>query len=107
MSHVDDIKVIKMNVKRIQILHAYVADAINSSEIFYTLITKIKYTAVHAHKMSLEWNVTFCFCVISSRIRNTHAMCYTEGTSMLVQLGPEHEINLRSAPYELVPGSFV
>ena len=85
MLHVNDIKVIKMNVKRIQILHAYVADAINSSE-----ITKIKYTAVHAHKMSLEWNVTFCFCVISSQIRNTHAMCYTEGTSMLVQLGTEH-----------------
>ena len=26
---------------------------------------------------------------------------------MLVQLGPEHEINLRGAPYELVPGYFV
>ena len=26
---------------------------------------------------------------------------------MLVQLGPEHEINLRSAPYELAPGHFV
>ena len=26
---------------------------------------------------------------------------------MLVQLRPEHEINLRSAPYELVPGYFI
>ena len=26
---------------------------------------------------------------------------------MLVQLGPEHEINLRSAPYELALGYFV
>ena len=26
---------------------------------------------------------------------------------MLVQLGPEHEINLRSVPYELVPGYFI
>ena len=26
---------------------------------------------------------------------------------MLVHLGPEHEINLRGAPYELVPGYFV
>ena len=26
---------------------------------------------------------------------------------MLVQLGPEHEINLRGAPYELIPGYFV
>ena len=26
---------------------------------------------------------------------------------MLVQLGPKYEINLRGAPYELVPGHFV
>ena len=26
---------------------------------------------------------------------------------MLVQLGPEHEINLHGAPYELVPGYYV
>ena len=26
---------------------------------------------------------------------------------MLVQLGPEHEINLHCAPYELVPGYYV
>ena len=34
-------------------------------------------------------------------------MCDTEGTSMLVQLGAEHEINLCGAPYELVPEYFV
>ena len=34
-------------------------------------------------------------------------MCDMEGTSMLVQLGPEHEINMRGAPYELVPEYFV
>ena len=34
-------------------------------------------------------------------------MCDTEGTSMLVQLGPKHEFNLCGAPYELVPGYFV
>ena len=38
---------------------------------------------------------------------DTQAACNTEGTSMLVQLGPKHEINLRSAPYELVPEYFV
>ena len=26
---------------------------------------------------------------------------------MLVQLGPEHEINLHGTPYELIPGYFV
>ena len=33
----------------------------------------------------------------------TQAACDTEGTSMFVQLGPEHEINLPGGPYELVP----
>ena len=37
----------------------------------------------------------------------TQAAFDTEGTSMLVQLGPEHEINLRGAPYELVPEYFI
>ena len=38
---------------------------------------------------------------------DTQAACDMEGTSMLVQLGPEHEINLRCAPYELVPEYFI
>ena len=38
---------------------------------------------------------------------DTQAACDTEGNSILVQLGPEHEINLRGAPYELVPEYFV
>ena len=38
---------------------------------------------------------------------DTQAACDTEGTSMLVQLGPEHKINLRGAPYELVAEYFV
>ena len=46
-------------------------------------------------------------CHISSRIKHTQAACDTEGTSMLVQLGPVHEINLGGAPYELAPGYFV
>ena len=59
------------------------------------------------HCRALEWTVTFCFCVISSRIGKTQAKCDMEGTSIFVQLGPKHEINLAGAPYELVPGSFV
>ena len=38
---------------------------------------------------------------------DTQAACDTEGTSMHAQLGSEHEINLRDAPYELVPEYFV
>ena len=37
----------------------------------------------------------------------TQAVCDTEGTSMLVQLRPEHGINLRGAPYDLVAKYFV
>ena len=59
-------------------LHAYVFD---SSEIFCTVITKIKL--------------------------DTQAACNTEGTSMLVQLEPGNEINLGAAPNELVPWYFV
>ena len=69
-------------------LHAHVA---NISEIFCTVITK----------------VTFCFSVIYLLELDTQAACDTKGTYVLVQLGPEHEINLRGAPYELVPGYFV
>ena len=39
--------------------------------------------------------------------RNTQADATRKGTPMLVQLTPEHEINLRCAPYELVPGFLV
>ena len=38
---------------------------------------------------------------------DTRAACDMKDTSMLVQIGPEHEINLRGAPYELVPEYFV
>ena len=78
-SHVlDDIKICFLKVRRADSnLHAYVADA---SEIFCTVITKFKYTAVQAWKID-------CF--------------------ILFTIEPEHEINLRGAPYELVPGYFV
>ena len=69
-------------------LHALVA---NAWEIFCTVITK----------------VTFCFCDIYLLELDTQAACDTKGTSVLVQLVPEHEINLGGAPYELVPGYFV
>ena len=74
----DDIKICFLKVRRADSnLHAYVADA---SEIFCTVITKFKYTAVQAWKID-------CF--------------------ILFTIEPEHEINLRGAPYELVPGYFV
>ena len=78
-SHVlDDIKICFLKVRRADSnLHAYVADA---SEIFCTVITKFIYTAVQAWKID-------CF--------------------ILFTIEPEHEINLRGAPYELVPGYFV
>ena len=72
-----DIKICFLKVRRADAnLHAYVADA---SEIFCTVITKFRYTAVQG-----KLTVLFCF-----------------------QSKPEHEINLRGAPYELVPGYFV
>ena len=81
MSHVlDDIKICFLKVRRADSnLHTYVADA---SEIFCTVITKFKYsyTAVQAWKID-------CF--------------------ILFTIEPEHEINLRGAPYELVPGYFI
>ena len=49
------------------------------SPIFCTVISKFKYTAVQA------WNIDF----------------------ILFTIEPEHEINLRGAPYELVPRYFV
>ena len=73
-----------MNVERMQIYTPM-------SLIFCTVITK----------------VTFCFRVIYLLELDTRAACNREGTSVLVQLGPELEINLRGAPYELVPGYFV
>ena len=74
----DDIKICFLKVRRADSnLHAYVADA---SEIFCTVITKFKYTAVQAWKID-------CF--------------------ILFTIGPEHEINLPGAPYELVPRYFV
>ena len=78
-SHVlDDLKICFLKVRRADSnLHAYVADA---SEIFCTVITKFKYTAVQ------DWKID-CF--------------------ILFTIEPEHEINLRGAPYELVPGYFV
>ena len=76
-----------MNIEGKQI-YTPIADA---SEIFCTVITK----------------VTSCFRVIYLLELDTQAACDTEGTSVLVQLRPEHEINLRGAPYELVPGYFV
>ena len=78
-SHVlDDIKICFLKVRRADSnLHAYVADAL---EIFCTVITKFKYTVVQAWKID-------CF--------------------ILFTIEPEHEINLRGAPYELVPGYFV
>ena len=78
-SHVlDDIKICFLKVRRADSnLHAYVADA---SEICCTVITKFKYTAVQVWKID-------CF--------------------ILFTVEPEHEINLRRAPYELVPGYFV
>ena len=45
--------------------------------------------------------------ILFPRHLDTQAACDREGTSVLVQLGPEHEINLRGAPYELTPGYFV
>ena len=79
-SHVlDDIKILfsESTSSGFKFKHAYVADA---SEIFCTDITKFKYTAVQAWKID-------CF--------------------ILFTIEPEHEINLRGTPYELVPGYFV
>ena len=58
-------------------IHAYVADA---SEIFCTVITKLKTLPCKLKKID-------CF--------------------ILFPIEPEHEINLRGAPYELVPGYYV
>ena len=38
-----------------------------------------------------------CYFLFLYQIWNTQAACDTEGTSILVQLGPEHEIHLCSA----------
>ena len=69
-----NIKICFLKVRRADAdLHAYVA---NASEIFCTVITKIKCTAVQAQ-------------------------------FILFPIEPEHEINLRGVPSELVPGYFV
>ena len=53
-------------------------------------ITELHFTSVSY----LEANIrTYSFA---------QAACDTEGTSILVQVGPEHKLNLRGAPYELV-----
>ena len=72
-SHVlDDIKICFLKVRRADAnLHAYVADA---SEIFCTVITKVNTLPCKLRKIE-------CF--------------------ILFPIEPEHEINLRGAPYEL------
>ena len=82
-------------------LHAYDA---NASRYSVRLFQK-------SNTLPCVLKIIDCFilfaCHISSRIGHAQTACNMEGTSMHVQLGPEHEINLRGAPYKLVPGYFV
>ena len=66
-----------------------------------------KKNQIHCHVRRIMGCFILFPCHISSRIGHTQVACDTEGTSMLVQLRPVHEINLRGAPYELVPRYFV
>ena len=112
MSHVNYIKICllktlgAMNVEQMQIYTPMSLMRSNHRRYSERSLQKSN-TLLCRSEVSLEWTVTFCLCVISYQIGNTQAACQTEGTSMLVHLGPDHEINLRGAPYELVPVSFV
>ena len=67
-----------------------------------------RYYVRSLQKSNVSNNVCYIlFRVIYLLESDTQVACDTEGTSMLVQLGPDHEIYLGGAPYELVPGYFV